>query len=56
LAKKHGVEVSLGVDWNASGSDTMFDELRVAPAVNDAETPAGALRAAALEHERAVSS
>jgi len=35
LAVKHGVEVSLGVDWNPSGSDTIFDELRVAAAVNE---------------------
>jgi 5-methylthioadenosine/S-adenosylhomocysteine deaminase len=35
LARQHGVEVSLGVDWNASGSDTLFDELRVAQQVNE---------------------
>ena len=35
LALKHGVEVSLGVDWNPSGSDTIFDELRVAKQVDD---------------------
>jgi 5-methylthioadenosine/S-adenosylhomocysteine deaminase len=29
------VEVSLGLDWNASGSDTIFDELRVAQQVNE---------------------
>ena len=34
LALKHGVPVSLGVDWNPSGSDTLFDELRVASQVN----------------------
>jgi len=34
LALQHGVEVSLGVDWNPSGSDTLFDELRVAAQVN----------------------
>jgi 5-methylthioadenosine/S-adenosylhomocysteine deaminase len=34
LALQHGVEVSLGVDWNPSGSDTLFDELRVAEQVN----------------------
>ena len=34
LAKQHGVNVSIGVDWNPTGSDTMFDELRVADAVN----------------------
>jgi 5-methylthioadenosine/S-adenosylhomocysteine deaminase len=42
LARQHGVEVSLGVDWNASGSDTIFDELRVAAAVNE-EQWAGAI-------------
>jgi hypothetical protein len=35
LARQHGVEVSLGVGWNASGSDTVFDELRVAQQVNE---------------------
>ena len=35
LAMKHGVEVSLGVDWNPSGSDTLFDELRVAKQVDE---------------------
>lgn len=35
LALRHGIEVSLGVDWNPSGSDTMFDELRVAKQVDD---------------------
>ena len=34
LALQHGISVSLGVDWNASGSDTLFDELRVASDVN----------------------
>jgi len=34
LALKHGIPVSLGVDWNPSGSDTLFDELRVASQVN----------------------
>jgi len=28
------VPVSLGVDWNATGSDTIFDELRVASQQN----------------------
>jgi 5-methylthioadenosine/S-adenosylhomocysteine deaminase len=42
LARQHGVEVSLGVDWNASGSDTMFDELRVAQQANE-EQWAGAI-------------
>jgi cytosine/adenosine deaminase-related metal-dependent hydrolase len=36
------VPVSLGVDWNASGSDTLFDELRVAAGVNE-EQWAGAI-------------
>jgi hypothetical protein len=35
LAMKHGIQVSLGVDWNPSGSDTIFDELRVAESVNE---------------------
>jgi 5-methylthioadenosine/S-adenosylhomocysteine deaminase len=35
LALKHGVEVSLGVDWNPSGSDDIFGELRVAQGVNE---------------------
>jgi len=34
LALAHGVPVSLAVDWNPSGSDTLFDELRVASQVN----------------------
>jgi 5-methylthioadenosine/S-adenosylhomocysteine deaminase len=34
LALQHGVPVSLGVDWNPSGSNTLFDELRVASQVN----------------------
>lgn len=34
LARKHGVPISLGVDWNATGSDSIFDELRVASSVN----------------------
>lgn len=42
LALKYGIEVSLGVDWNASGSDTLFDELRVAEGVN-AEQWAGVI-------------
>jgi Cytosine deaminase and related metal-dependent hydrolases len=29
------VQVSLGVDWNPTGSNTMFDEFRVADKVND---------------------
>lgn len=29
-----GVPVSLGVDWHATGSDTLFDELRVASQLN----------------------
>jgi cytosine/adenosine deaminase-related metal-dependent hydrolase len=34
LARKHDVPISLGVDWNATGSDSIFDELRVASSVN----------------------
>lgn len=34
LALKHNVPVSLGIDWNPSGSDNVFDELRVADQVN----------------------
>src|SRR5215472_8007755 len=34
LALHHGIPVSLGVDWNPSGSNTLFDELRVANQVN----------------------
>jgi cytosine/adenosine deaminase-related metal-dependent hydrolase len=34
LAREHGVPISLGVDWNATGSDSIFDELRVASSVN----------------------
>ncbi|WP_374423867.1 amidohydrolase family protein [Chromobacterium sp.] len=34
LALRHGVPVSLGVDWNPTGSDNLFDELRVADRVN----------------------
>ncbi len=37
LALEKGVSVSLGVDWNPSGSDTMLDELRVAERVNEEE-------------------
>lgn len=29
--------MSVGVDWNPSGSDTLFDELRVAAKVNEEE-------------------
>jgi 5-methylthioadenosine/S-adenosylhomocysteine deaminase len=35
LARQHGVEVSLGVDWNPTGSDHLFDELRTAAEVNE---------------------
>jgi cytosine/adenosine deaminase-related metal-dependent hydrolase len=35
LARRHGIPVSLGVDWNLSGSDHVFDELRVAQEVNE---------------------
>lgn len=34
LALKHKVSVSIGVDWNASGSNDIFDELRVADEFN----------------------
>jgi 5-methylthioadenosine/S-adenosylhomocysteine deaminase len=37
LALEHGIPVSLGVDWNPSGSDNIFDELRVAAHVNEDE-------------------
>jgi cytosine/adenosine deaminase-related metal-dependent hydrolase len=33
-ALQQGIVVSLGVDWNATGSDNMFDELRVTAKVN----------------------
>jgi cytosine/adenosine deaminase-related metal-dependent hydrolase len=35
LALQHGVLVSIGVDWNPSGSDDLFDELRVAAEFNE---------------------
>jgi 5-methylthioadenosine/S-adenosylhomocysteine deaminase len=35
LALQHQVAVSLGVDWNPSGSDNIFDELRVAAQINE---------------------
>jgi 5-methylthioadenosine/S-adenosylhomocysteine deaminase len=35
LALGHGVPVSIGVDWNPSGSDDLFDELRVAADFNE---------------------
>ena len=41
-ALQHGVLVSLGVDWNPSGSDDLFDELRVAAEFNE-EQFAGAI-------------
>jgi 5-methylthioadenosine/S-adenosylhomocysteine deaminase len=34
LALKHGIHVSLAVDWNPTGSDNIFQELRVASQVN----------------------
>lgn len=34
LALQHNVSISLGVDWNPSGSDHLFDELRVAEQQN----------------------
>jgi 5-methylthioadenosine/S-adenosylhomocysteine deaminase len=37
LALQKGIEVSLGVDWNPSGSDHIFDELRTAVQVNEDE-------------------
>jgi len=37
LALQEGVDVSLGVDWNPSGSDHIFDELRTAAEVNEEE-------------------
>ncbi|MGH8623308.1 MAG: amidohydrolase family protein [Burkholderiales bacterium] len=37
LALRHGVEVSLAMDWNPTGSDNMFDELRTAAQVNEEE-------------------
>jgi 5-methylthioadenosine/S-adenosylhomocysteine deaminase len=35
LALAAGVPVSIGVDWNLTGSDSLFDELRVAAQVNE---------------------
>jgi hypothetical protein len=35
LALQNGVSVSLGVDWNPSGSNNIFDELRTAAQVNE---------------------
>ncbi|OQS40519.1 amidohydrolase family protein [Chromobacterium haemolyticum] len=43
LALRHGVPVSLGVDWNPTGSDNLFDELRVAERVNQQQFQ-GAIR------------
>ncbi len=37
LARQAGVEVSVGVDWNPTGSDHIFDELRTAAEVNGDE-------------------
>jgi cytosine/adenosine deaminase-related metal-dependent hydrolase len=34
-ALSNGVPVSIGVDWNLTGSDSIFDEVRVAAHVND---------------------
>ena len=42
LALKHGISVSLGVDWNPTGSDDIFQELRIAAKVNE-EQFAGAI-------------
>jgi 5-methylthioadenosine/S-adenosylhomocysteine deaminase len=33
-ARQHGVQISIGVDWNPTGSDNIFDELRVAAQQN----------------------
>jgi cytosine/adenosine deaminase-related metal-dependent hydrolase len=41
-ALSNGVPVSIGVDWNLTGSDNIFDEVRVAAHVND-ETFANAI-------------
>jgi 5-methylthioadenosine/S-adenosylhomocysteine deaminase len=35
VALQKGIDVSLGVDWNPSGSDHIFDELRTAAQVNE---------------------
>jgi 5-methylthioadenosine/S-adenosylhomocysteine deaminase len=35
LAMSKSIEISLGVDWNPSGSDHIFDELRTAAQVNE---------------------
>jgi hypothetical protein len=42
LALKQGISISLGVDWNPTGSDDIFQELRVAAKVNE-EQFAGAI-------------
>jgi len=42
LALKQGIAVSLGVDWNPTGSDDIFQELRIAAKVNE-EQFAGAI-------------
>jgi cytosine/adenosine deaminase-related metal-dependent hydrolase len=36
-AKAAGVKFAIGVDWNPTGSDSLFDELRVADTVNREE-------------------
>lgn len=41
-ALQKGVKVSLGMDWNPTGSNNLFDELRVASSVNE-ETFDGAI-------------
>ena len=33
-ARQHGIKLSLGVDWNPTGSNNIFDELRVADQLN----------------------
>jgi 5-methylthioadenosine/S-adenosylhomocysteine deaminase len=35
LAMQKGIAISVGVDWNPSGSDHIFDELRTAAEVNE---------------------
>ena len=37
VAMQKGIEISLGVDWNPSGSDHIFDELRTAAEFNEEE-------------------
>ncbi|MEJ2143224.1 MAG: amidohydrolase family protein [Gammaproteobacteria bacterium] len=37
LALQNNILISLGVDWNPTGSDTLFKELRIAAEVNEQE-------------------